>query len=483
MPATPPIARAVSSFAVAIPFVCAFGVAAGHAGAQGREPVQRPIPGAKDIEAAPITVTTRQTGPTEITVTWTAVPGAQSYFIGRHAPPDGWRRVNTPTPAATRYVDRDVQVGRTYRYQVSAIVSGVAGRRFTSDSVVVEEGIVAVAGGGGEGEAEAAAPAESRAEMIERVYGLRARSVGWWTRGAGRARPFWIATADVSGFDEAELTRRWTEIAIAAQLYQHIFLRPPTKDELMRQLQAQVQGVPYDTQWRTLAQSAKREREHGIFAPAPMTLQQAQGLFGWRNPRPGEQCFGGLGPGCTGTIPPVFEWVQPRWEAYFNLPDGTEMAYVNIGVAVGSIMHDNACLDDRTGSGVACSGWVAIQDITKHSGVPAAMEWNKAAWNVIDGRGWRHTFGPYPVDLTLRRKWYDDLRPVPARRAHMAKVLGTLTLPIHDQPYRGQERKGSAVLSAPPGTTIDGGDVSYCKSKRFKRTESPLGKAPSGICW
>ena len=455
------------------------------AGAQGRAPVQRPVPAAEAPVEQAIAVTTRQTGPTEITVTWNAVPGAQSYFIGRHAPPDGWRRVNTTTPTATRYVDRNVEVGRTYRYQVSAIVRGVAGRRFTSDSLVVAAGVADGSGGaGGEGSttAEEAVPVETRAEMIERVYRARPRSAAWWERGAGRARPFWISTADVSGFEEAELKRRWNEIAVAAQLYQHIFHRPPTKDELMRQLQAQVQGVAYDDQWRTLAQSAKREREHGAFAPAPMTMQQAQGLFGWRYPRPGEQCFGGLGPGCTGTIPAVFEWVQPRYEGRFNLPDGTEMAYVNIGVAVGSIMHDNACIDDRSQRGVACSGWVAVNDITKHSGVPAAMEWNKAAWNVIDGRGWRHTFGPYPVDLGLRRKWYDDLRAVRARPAKMAKVLGTLTLPIHDQPYRGQERKASAVLSAPPGTTIDGGDASYCKSKQFKRTESVIAKAPSGIC-
>ena len=174
--------------------------------------------------------------------------------------------------------------------------------------------------------------------------------------------------------------------------------------------------------------------------------------------------------------------MQPDWKQHFNLPDGTEMAYVELGVAVGSIMHDAACLDGPAG-GVACSGWVAIADITKHSGVPAAREWNKAAWNVIDGRGWRHVFGPYPVDLSLRRKWYDDMRPAPGRGGYMAEVAGILTLPIHDVRYEGREKRASAVLFAPPGTTLDGRDGAYCSAKKFRKTESPIGKAMSGTCW
>lgn len=468
----------VHALVVAAAFVTAVATAAG---AQRTPPVQRPGKDIDPVGAQQITVTAAQTGPAEITVRWNAVPGAKSYFIGRLVRPDGWRRVNPPTPSATSYVDRNVEVGRVYMYQVSAVVGDRAGVRFNSDSVVVQAGVPENAGGG-QVASVPAQPAETRAEMLQRVYSAGLRANDWWQRGANRGKRFWIAAADVSGFDDETLRSRWREVAIAAQLYQHIFYRPPTKIELDRQLAAQRAGVSYDDQWRTLAQSAAREREHGIFAPAPMTLSQAQGLFGWRNPRPGEQCYGGLGPGCTGTIPPVFGWVQPDWREYFNLPDGTEMAYVELGVAVGSIMHDAACLDGPAG-GVACAGWVAIADITKHSGVPAAKEWNKAAWNVIDGRGWRHVFGPYPVDLGLRRKWYDDMRPAPGRGGYMANVAGILTLPIHDVRYEGREKRASAALWAPAGTTLDGGDAAYCKSKKFKRTESPIGKAPSGICW
>ena len=57
------------------------------------------------------------------------------------------------------------------------------------------------------------------------------------------------------------------------------------------------------------------------------------------------------------------------------------------------------------------------------------------------------------------------------------------TLPIHDVRYEGREKRASAALWAPAGTTLDGGDIGYCKSRKFKRTESPFGKAPSGICW
>lgn len=453
--------------------------------AQRTGQVGRPTGAARELEAATIIVNARQTGANEVTVTWNAVNGATSYFIGRLAPPAGWQRINVPNLTATRYVDRNVEPGRTYRYQVAAIMrNGTAGRRFTSDSIVVREGVVEVAADEGE-PIPGATDGDTPAERLEQIYETGARiNRSWWQPGALHGKKFWLETAEVSGFDEATLRARWKEIAIAAQLYQHIFRRAPTKLELDRQLAAQRAGKSQDEQWRELAQSAAREREHGAFAPSPMTMEQARGLFGWRHLRAGEQCFGGLGPGCTGTLPPIFEWAQPRWQRIFRLPDGTEMGYVEIGVAIGSILHDNACMDAPQGRGLACNGYVPIDDLTKHAGEPAAIEWNKAGWNVIDGRGWRHVFGPYPRDLTLRRKWYDDLRTTRARRAMMANVLGPLTLPILDQPYKGVERRASRVLSAPSGTTLDGTDGAFCADRRgFKRTESPIAKAPAGICW
>lgn len=446
---------------------------------------QRPVPratgGGIEEDAATITVTARQTGPTEITVRWTRVRGARSYFIGRHAPPGGWQRLRPSDASATTYVDRDVELGRSYTYQISAIgVSGSAGRRFASDSVRVVEGIVA--SGGDDPALEEEAP-ETREEMVERVYFEgRDRHARWWVKGERQAKRYWLATADVSGLGAEELLSSWKEIATAAQLYQHIFRRPPDQLELRRQLAAQRSGKSWEVQWRELAQSAQREKEHGAFAPSPMSFAQARGLFGFRNNKVGEQCFGGVGPGCNGTVPEIYAWVQPRWHDYFTLPDGTEMAYVELGVAVGSILHDNACLDGPQGQGIACQGWEAITDITKHSGVPAAMEWNKAAWNVMEERGWRVRFGPYPVDAAARRGWYDDLRPIRARRSQMANVAGVFTLPIHDQPYKGRERRASHVLEAPRGTTLDAVDVTFCESDHFSREESPIGRARLGVC-
>lgn len=461
----------------------ALGSLAATAGAQRTGQVNRPLGTKGPVEADTIVVTARQTGPGEITVTWNAPPGATSYFLGRLAPPDGWRRVNSPTPSRTSYVDRDVQPGRTYRYQVSAIDrNGRAGPRFTSDSVVVRADVPA-SGGGGAVATGGGAPAETRAAMLERVYDMgAARERAWWSTGAHLAKRFWLAAADSSGFDEETLGRRWKEIAIAAQLYQHIFHRPPTALELRRQLAAQQAGVSHDDQWRQLAQSAQRERELGAWAPSPMTREQARGVFGWRGLRNGEHCFGGLGPGCAGGLPGIFGWAQPKWERHFKLPDGTEMAYVEVGVAVGSIMHDNACMDAPQGEGVACNGYVAIDDLTKHDGLPASMEWNKAGWNVIDGRGWRHTFGPYPVDPVKRHRWYDDLRVVPGRGGMMARSLGPISTPVQDQPYRGRERKQSRILGAPGGTTLDAGDASYCASGSFRARIAPQNKAPAGIC-
>jgi hypothetical protein len=447
---------------------------------------QRPDPRVAREPIVPVeAVVARQTGPTEITVSWPRTEGAVGYFIGRLAPPNGWGRLYPAHPLDTAYVDRKVEPGRRYTYQVRADYGASRVSRTTiSDTIIVDENFAAAGGGVAAADSAPVAPIESRADIVGRAYRAgRPANLRWWQEGERLHQQPWIRTATASDFGEEELVSRWKEVAVAAILYHHLLDREPTAAELRRQVTALAGGTSWRDAWRELAQSSEREQRFGAWAGAPMTLDQARRTFNWAYPRTGEQCFGGVGPGCTGGVPEIYGWVQPRWRDYFSMPDGTRMASVELGVAVGSILHDNACMDAPQGQGIACQGWEAITDLTKHAGVPAAMEWHKAAWNVMDGRGWRTVFGPYPVDATQRRSWYDDLRPVPARRAMMAKPLGPLSLPFLDQPYRGRERRASHALEAPAGSKLDNTDGAFCKRKSFRNEESPIGKAPLGICW
>ncbi|HEX6598216.1 MAG TPA: fibronectin type III domain-containing protein [Gemmatimonadaceae bacterium] len=447
---------------------------------------QRPDPRVERAPLLPVqAVVAKQTGSTEITVSWPKTDGVVGYFIGRLAPPNGWGRLYPAHPLDTTYVDRKVEAGRRYTYAVRADYGASrVSRMTTSDTVIVDESYVAVGGGGAMADSARETPVESRDVIAQRAYRAgRSANLRWWLEGERLHQQPWLRAAAASDFPEEELVSRWKEIGVAAILYSHILKREPTGNELRTQVNALVGGKPWRDIWRELAQSSEREQRFGAWAGAPMTLDQARRTFNWAVPRTGEQCFGGLGPACSGGVPEIYGWVQPRWHDYFTMPDGTRMASVELGVAVGSILHDNACMDAPQGTGIACQGWEPVTDLTKHAGVPAAMEWNKASWNVIDGRGWRTVFGPYPVDATQRRSWYDDLRPVPARRAMMAKPLGPLVLPILDQPYRGRERRASRMLEAPTGARLDGTDGAFCKRKQFKDTQAPIGKAPLGICW
>lgn len=58
---------------------------------------------------------------TEVTVTWTPVPGATAYYIGRAVRPDGLSTLCALCSTEPRYVDRDVTPGAVTTYTVSAI--------------------------------------------------------------------------------------------------------------------------------------------------------------------------------------------------------------------------------------------------------------------------------------------------------------------------------------------------------------------------
>ena len=325
-----------------------------------------------------------------------------------------------------------------------------------------------------------------RADTVSRAFqagaALPGRSVdgnlvGRWTR---------AVTATRLGYDE--LVGAWTEIAFTAYAYDQLLGRVPTEVELRRHIDQMKGGVQWTDFWREVATSPERDRKYGFFAPAPMSAEQVEQLFGI--PRAlarveGEQCFGGVGPGCD--MPREikdFAWTFPRWHDEFVLPNGQRMAFVDVGVVVGSILHDNACVDVRPTVGHFCGDMVAsaFGDFVKTGDTPAGIEWNKAVYNVRDHRGWTATFGPYPLGNTARYGWWDDLRPVAARRAMMAPILSVLTLPTLTVAYKGKERRSTTRLKAPSGTKLDQTDIAFCQSGAFSARSSPPLFAPEGTC-
>lgn len=511
-----------------------------------RAQAKGPAPGAV---ATPAPVVATQTGPGEITVTWTAVPGAVGYNVGRSVFPNGFQRLCPQCPASTTYVDRSVSAGVRHTYRVVALLpAGKASRPAVSEPVTPQED-----GSGSdtpEPEPGADDPAAPGADTVSNLQVTRpvtretpldpivevepprgwealatlqadsasscggsAGSGGDTTRlpvrrpavGAVRAdrepddeappaeRPpasaayeegrcrnpgvfgyptLWDPVASASGLTHAEQVEAWKEIVTVALAYRHLLHRQPTPEETRRHVAALQGGRGWKQLWLELAHSPERDERFGYWAPAPMAgAAHAQRVFGLPFTPRTEQCFGGLGPGCAGTVP--FWGVEPRWFGVFEIPDGPQMAYVSVGVAVGSILHDNACLGNP--GGLNCSG-LGAGDLIKTGLWPASREWNKAAWNLIDRRTWREVFGPYPTDTEVRLDaWYDDLRRVPNRPAMMAEAIAMYTFPGLTVVYRGGETRQSRALKAPPGTSLDETDAAFCASgKAGERHLAPL---------
>jgi len=293
----------------------------------------------------------------------------------------------------------------------------------------------------------------------------------------------WDSVASASGLTSAQRVAAWKEIGVVALEYRHILERLPTAAETQRDVAALKAGTTWKQLWRQLAHSPERDQRFGYWAPPPIPDSiQAGRDFGMAVPPwTSQQCSGGLGPKCGGGIPDIVNGkVAPVWFGAFRMPDGTQLAYVEIGVAVGSILHDAACLKDK--GGLNCNG-LGAGDLIKTGLWPPGLEWNKASWNVIDQRTWRAKFGPYPTDPLARdRDWYDDLRPTPARPAMMAPAISMLAWPGLTVKYTGRESRQSSVLRAPAGTSLDDTDVAYCQSRAFGSTGWFVGKASWGIC-
>jgi hypothetical protein len=460
---------------------------AGRAGAQ--DEITKPTTiSTTDRLPPPATLKAAQQPDGRIRVVWNTVEGASKYTLTRSVPNVGSGVISRPNPADTVYLDSDVTKGAYYYYLVNAVSSsGISGLKVGTAPVLATISVAAVpdtSPTGGSGAADSGSTAgdtatgapETRAQMVQRAYiegGKRFPNY----KAASQAR--WLALADKAGMPYDQLVAAWDGIFVVDYAYQNLLQREPIGDEVKRYAPAAT-GAKWQSFWREIATSAERDQKFGYYAPAPFsTPSEAAAKFGLSRANP-EQCFGGVGDKCEGGIPLAYSEVQPRWVRYFTLPDDTQMGIMELGVAVGSILHDNACLVNR--SGLNCSG-VGPGDLVKTGSYPAGMEWNKAAWNVLDTRNWRERFGPYPVNKDERRRsWYDDLRPMPSREAWMAPVLSMFTVPSQTERYTGGETKASRRLKAGAWRTLDGKDQQFCASATFRQKgETPL-KAPWGIC-
>jgi hypothetical protein len=306
---------------------------------------------------------------------------------------------------------------------------------------------------------------ETREAMLQRAYraGVQrnprvqpADSVGW------------KQLAGYTGLGYDDLVNAYDAIAVVNLAYKQLLERQPDSVGGAWQVLAIRNGMRWQEIWRNIAQSPEREQRFGYWSPAPLaTSDEVQSAFGYLPYRP-EQCFGAIGTACEGGAPqvPGTPDIQPRWVDQFTLPDGTVMGWVEQGVAVGSILHDNACLRYPT-TGLNCNG-VGVGAVTQMSGDPAAQEWSKAWWNVLDGRTWRERFGPYPVDVTLRRSmWYDDMRITRPRQAWMKVVVSLVVGSAFTEEYQGKETRGTRRLAAPSGRGLDERDEAFCRSGAF----------------
>lgn len=85
--------------------------------------------------APPPAVTAEATSATEVTVTWSAVPGATAYSIGRAVGGSGFGMLCALCPTEPRYVDRNAMAGFPHAYTISAIFPNGVSRRITSNQV------------------------------------------------------------------------------------------------------------------------------------------------------------------------------------------------------------------------------------------------------------------------------------------------------------------------------------------------------------
>ncbi|MFA4829423.1 MAG: hypothetical protein WC855_02115 [Thermodesulfovibrionales bacterium] len=162
-----------------------------------------------------------------------------------------------------------------------------------------------------------------------------------------------------------------------------------------------------------------------------------------------QQCFGAIGNGCDGGSNVAVNLLVPEGE---RKADGTIIQWV----AVGSILHDNCCID-HPNDGQHCNGYNATQEGWSDD-KPCVKEWRKAAYNSRDGRKWKASFGPY-----TKKNVSDDLSKTAARKTRLSDGVGNFKYN-----YDGKETVSTKKLYAPAGTSLDYSDKDFCASGAFQ---------------
>lgn len=176
-----------------------------------------------------------------------------------------------------------------------------------------------------------------------------------------------------------------------------------------------------------------------------------------------QKCFGGSGNQCEGG--------DPKHAITKNLKDCTAEGYATIG----SIMHDNCCLNNP--DGYMCKGSRQTSDLVWGLGGDAdrhicGQEWNKAWYDSDNNRGWTVTFGPY-----VKGGKTDDLTRANARDGQVYDSHGLFKrMWVRDQKTGGDKNKWSNVketkatlkLKAPAGTKFEfAEDKQFCASGKW----------------
>jgi hypothetical protein len=145
---------------------------------------------------------------------------------------------------------------------------------------------------------------------------------------------------------------------------------------------------------------------------------------------PPQRCVGATGPQCGFLVK--------------HNRDGSFSGFVTVG----SILHDNCCIQHYP-DGYWCRNGGEDQSVCMD-------EWKKARSNFLHRRGWwvKSGWGPYAECQG------DDITPVPARKS---------------VPQAEYETAATSRLAAPSGTKLDDTDEDFCQSKTFQKKEQGFG--------
>jgi hypothetical protein len=109
-----------------------------------------------------------------------------------------------------------------------------------------------------------------------------------------------------------------------------------------------------------------------------------------------DNCVGGIGVDCEGVPYDLDFGIMGTLDVNLVKPIDIGENHVTIKTSVGSILHDLCCIQHPNGAFCTGSNYPIDETINllgnADNDCACIMEWRKAAWNVLRGRYWLHTF-------------------------------------------------------------------------------------------